>query len=464
MPKITLENYEQQRRLLVEANANRHAIILREKEQQLDAYLSRLKDEYRRGGQDCGTPVLTDENARTSELYRFCSRLPKGADLHVHDMALLPARELIALLRECPEFCINADRRSYDLVRADGDAPAGYLRFSDALESGYYTVDELAYYWTISSVNGENVWTYFEKLFDRHAVLSGDPAFAEKYYDRTFRYYCEHGIQHVEIHNMLTDSPDESADYVRGVRQAYYNVKKDYPYFTVRIIGAGVKADNETIDFTRKCFLNASYVQKVVKDESGETVSDFLIGFDLVNEEDTSLPLHAFVPMLLKVKEQYPAMKLYIHGGESLDARNDNLIDAYLLGVSRVGHGLNLYRYPDLHAKYVQSEICLEVCPISNQCLGYTRDMRNHPATEYLRTGLAIALCSDDPAYMEYETLTDDFFAAVTAWDLSLADLKQLAINSLVYSGLDERTKYASIAAFSRLWNEFTDEMLTEEQ
>ena len=150
-------------------------------------------------------------------------------------------------------------------------------------------------------------------------------------------------------------------------------------------------------------------------------------------------------------------MKLYIHGGESLSAENENLIDAYLLGVSRVGHGLNLYRYPDLHRRYAKSETALEVCVISNGALGYTRDIRNHPATEYLRTGVAVTLCSDDPAYMENETLTDDFFAATVCWNLSLADIKQLGINSIMYSGLDDEVKYDSLHRFNDIWNQFID-------
>ena len=464
---ITPENYEEKRRELIKANSNLRGLVLRDAEIELDRRLTLLKDELRDsfGGTDLyAIPVLTDESIRKSRLYEFCRRLPKGGDLHVHDMALLPARELISLLVTCPEFCINADRRSYDLktVGEDEEVPAGYMRFCDAVQGGYYTRGEIIENWTVAGAKKTNVsiWDYFEELFEKHAVLSNNPSFAEKYYDYAFRYYCRSGIMHVEIHIMLTESIDESAEYIMAVRRAYYRVKKDFPYFTVRMIGAGVKADNESIDLTRRCFLNASYVQEVIKDESDSAhIADFLIGFDLVNEEDSSLPLHAFAPMLMKVKRQYPDMRLYIHGGESLDAQNENLIDAYLLGASRVGHGLNLYRYPDLHAKYVQSEICLEVCPISNQCLGYSRDIRNHPATEYLRTGMAMALCSDDPAYMENETLTDDFFAAVVGWDLGLADCKQLGINSIMYSGLDDADKYSSLKAYNSMWNGFVDSM-----
>ncbi len=469
---ITLENYEEKRKELVGLNSNLLGVVMREKELELDKYLTKLKKEFAKsyGGKiPYDIPVLTDSKLTKNPLYRFCNELPKGADLHVHDMALLPARELIELLCECRRFCVNTDKKSYDLIVADEDTkvPSGYMRVYEAIESGYYTKEELIENWTVAGAknSGVNIWDFFEQLFDRHAVLSSNTEFASVYYDYTFRYYCKRNIMHVEIHMMLTDSIDESADYLRVVRQAYYNVKKDYPYFTVRIIGAGVKADNKNIELTKKCFLNTAYVQETVKDESDpHNITNFVIGFDLVNEEDTSLPLHAFAPMLLKAKKQFPDMKLYIHGGESLNAQNENLIDAYLLGVSRVGHGLNLYRYPDLHARYVKEEICLEVCPISNQALGYAKDIRNHPATEYLRSGMPMALCSDDPAYMENETLTDDFFAGIVGWDLGVADIKQFGINSIMYSGLDATQKSKSLKAYNKLWNEFVDRILESEE
>lgn len=466
--KDELKEYEKKREELLSANANMVGVIMREKEIKLNEHLTELKKEFLEsygGNVPYDMPVLTDGKLTDSRLYKFCSALPKGADLHVHDMSLLPAKELINLLLTRPEFCINSDKSSYDLktVSENGQVPDGYMRFSEAVNGGYYTADELIKNWTVAGAadSGMGIWDYFEELFCRHDCLSNNASFAAAYYDYTFRYYCRNNVMHIEIHMMLTDDIDGSAEYIKALREVYYNVKKDYPYFTVRIIGAGVKADNDNIELTKKCFLNTVYVQETVKDEFyPDKVTDFIIGFDLVNEEDTSLPLHAFAPMLIKAKRQYPSMRFYIHCGESLAAQNENLIDAYLLGASRVGHGLNLYRYPDLHSKYVKSEICLEVCPISNQALGYTKDLRNHPATEYLRTGASIALCSDDPAYMENEALTDDFFAAVVCWDLNIADLKQLGINSIVYSGLDNSQKTASLKAYNKLWNDFTDETL----
>lgn len=87
---------------------------------------------------------------------------------------------------------------------------------------------------------GMGIWDYFEILFDRHAVLSDNPAFAEKYYNCAFRYYCRCHIQHVEIHMMMTGTMDETAEYLYAVQRAYRNVKKEYPDFTVRVIGTSL--------------------------------------------------------------------------------------------------------------------------------------------------------------------------------------------------------------------------------
>ena len=468
--EIAIENYEEMRRALVAANANPLGVILSERERLLNSVLTALKKEYK---QSCGgsvpyhVPVLTDKALTASRLYRFCSRLPKGADLHVHDMAQLPLHELTALLTECREFCINTDRIHYDLIRVDeGQAvPEGYKRFCDAMADGTVTEDELRLNWTVlgAQARGMGVWDWFEELFEKHAVLSNYTDFSLVYYDRALRYYCQHGIMHMEIHMLLSDDLETCEACIENVREAYYRVKRDYPYLSVKVIGAGLKHDRDNLEITKKCFLNTLYAHENIKDCFDPAhPTDFVIGFDLINEEDSSLPLHNFAPLLLRAKQKYPALQFYLHGGESLSAENDNLIDAYLLGVSRVGHGLNLYRYPDLLERYAKSEICLEVCPISNQTLDYTQDLRSHPAAEYLRRGVAVALCSDDPTYQENETLTDDFFAAALCWNLDLADLKQLAINSIQYSGLTQLEKTSLLKAFREKWTEFVDRALEE--
>ena len=463
---LTKENYLEKRQEIVDANTNLLGVYLHDQEAQLNDKLTKLKQEFKDA---CGgnipydMPVLTDKRITDSRLYKFCSMLPKGADLHVHDLAQLPISELCKILMKRDDIYVNTIGTAHELIdiKTVDAIPEGYMLFRDAVNAKKFTDEDLLYSWTLlgASKEGKSVWEFFEDLFVRHAAISDNPDFALDFYHHTFRYYCEHKIFHTEIHMLLSNKMQVCADTIKTVRQAYYDIKKEYPQLSVKIIGAGMKDDDNNLQISKTSFLNTVYVQETIKDESDPGhISNFVIGFDLINEEDNSLPLSAFAPFLIDAKTQYPDMKFYIHSGESLDAKNDNLIDAYLLGVARVGHGMNLYRYPDLLNRYANSEICLEVCVISNQTLGYTTDVRVHPATEYLRRGVAIALCSDDPTYQEHETLTDDFFAGIVSWDLDIADIKQLAINSLVYSGLDEYEKVKALKALNKAWQEFVKE------
>lgn len=57
--------------------------------------------------------------------------------------------------------------------------------------------------------------------------------------------------------------------------------------------------------------------------------------------------------------------------------------------------------------------------------------------------------------------LMEKFFAAVVSWNLNLGDLKQLGINSVMYSGLGDKQKFASLRAYNIIWNKFIDEIVS---
>jgi adenosine deaminase CECR1 len=101
-----------------------------------------------------------------------------------------------------------------------------------------------------------------------------------------------------------------------------------------------------------------------------------------------------------------------------------------------------------------EQDIAIEVCPISNQVLGFVADLRNHPAVHYINAGLPIVLCPDDPGIMRY-TYAYDYYAAFMAWGLDLKCLKQLAMNSLLYSAMDKDEKERALASWSQKWADF---------
>lgn len=186
---------------------------------------------------------------------------------------------------------------------------------------------------------------------------------------------------------------------------------------------------------------------------------DFVVGFDLVGEEDEGRTTVALLNVWLALpalrKEFGVDLPLFFHDGESNWADDDNLLDAFLVGTRRIGHGLNLYLFPTLESRLIRHDIPLEVCPISNQILGYVRDLRIHPATGYWRRGVPMVLSSDDPAIFGYEGLTFDFWIAMMAWELDLVSLKKLALNSIRYSAMSDGEKQTARARWDQDWQEF---------
>ena len=95
----------------------------------------------------------------------------------------------------------------------------------------------------------------------------------------------------------------------------------------------------------------------------------------------------------------------------------------------------------------------IELCVLSNQILHELDDLRNHPGRIMLANGLQVSLTPDDPMVYNYTGVTPDFVAATIAFNLTVADLKQLAYNSINTSALDEATKTRKLSAWADAWN-----------
>lgn len=100
----------------------------------------------------------------------------------------------------------------------------------------------------------------------------------------------------------------------------------------------------------------------------------------------------------------------------------------------------------------------MEVCPISNQVLGLVEDMRNHPATSLFASGSPVVVSNDDPGLWGAKGLTYDFYEAfmgIMSANSDLRSLKQLAMNSLIYSGMSNREKRNALSQWLVKWDAF---------
>ena len=163
---------------------------------------------------------------------------------------------------------------------------------------------------------------------------------------------------------------------------------------------------------------------------------DLFVGVNLVGREDNQKgnPLR-FVDVFREMRRQYSGIGISLHAGEA-DDRDTAIRDSLLLGATRIGHGLNLIMDPDTLILMRNGPYLVEINLISNKLLEYMPDLAQHPFPEYLRLGVPVCLNTDDRGMWD-STMTDEYYTAVTQYNLSWPEIVKLGENSLAWAFLD---------------------------
>ena len=436
---------------------------LNEKEKALDERLTEMKwiaESLYDENADYGMVPRGDETILSSDLYQFCLALPKGGELHSHDNCAMPFDRYLSVIREDAMICLeDGDTYGFLYARNNPDMPEGCLPLHQVLEEGRLSEDDLYDLFVLSEADREGgFWNKLSRLFKMIKGLATDSSLTERIYEEQYRSCIDNGILLLEIRSVLTTDDEANRARLTSMLNAYYKVKKEYPDFTVRVIACSGKNERYTIEKAQETFRSAIRLKETLKDESDpENPEDFIIALDLVNEEDKSKPLSDYAYIFLADEFIESGLKYILHCGESLRMDNESVIDALLLGASRIGHGLNLYRFPVLMEIYRNFDIAVELCPISNHRLGYVYDLRLHPGLLLMRSGIPAVLCSDDGIFMTQRPQVDEFFAAILSWNLNLGDIKALCRNSIQYACLSPEETDRLMQAWESQWNAFVE-------
>ena len=100
------------------------------------------------------------------------------------------------------------------------------------------------------------------------------------------------------------------------------------------------------------------------------------------------------------------------------------------LHVRRIDHGVRAVDDAALVARLVRERTPLTMCPLSNLYLQVVRSLEEHPLKRLLDAGVRVTVNSDDPAYF-CGYLADNYLAVQQALQLSAADIRTLARNSI---------------------------------
>ncbi|ROW08424.1 hypothetical protein VMCG_03294 [Cytospora schulzeri] len=195
----------------------------------------------------------------------------------------------------------------------------------------------------------------------------------------------------------------------------------------------------------------------------------WIAGFDLVGEEGKGKPLSAFVPEFLRFQEDCASAGVEIpflfHCGETLEVgtgTDDNLLDALLLRSKRIGHGFALARHPYVMERMKRENVCLEVCPISNEVLGLTPRANGHSVYNLLANNVHCTVSSDNGTLFN-STLSHDFYQVMIGKkNMTLFGWKQLIEWSLEHSCMSKDEYGAVHREWAKRWDEFVGEIIKE--
>ena len=167
---------------------------------------------------------------------------------------------------------------------------------------------------------------------------------------------------------------------------------------------------------------------------------------------------------------------LSLHAGElnledaTLDVMKDRIRKSIDLGHSRrIGHGVSIaweQNAADLLRQMANSKTLVEICLTSNEAI-LDIEGRDHPFDLYRKYKVPMSLNTDDEG-VSRSPLTLEFVKAIERYNLSYADVLELARNSLEYSFLGGSSLFQAgdfsklVASFNR--HDFIDGELSSEQ
>lgn len=437
------------------------------------------------------------DDIEKNELFQVFRRMPKGGNLHIHTSATLSTEKFIQLLKD---FNNGQSWKVFVWVNENGIR----TQFDDGtlflVSKGYefylsrdaknhlkgleqFGEDELRAYYSFMDVEHTKevkyIWDEFNLIFSRVSKILIVKDFYKEYYKRAFQELVDDNIDYVELRfgmakleegiwsDVCIRPPDlgyrtrqKKWDAINVIWEVYQEFIKTNKDFKLKLIISGSRRKKEEENIKEKIneALKETFNWMQIAEFQAE---NFVIGYDLVSEEDRGNSTDNYAEAIYD-SEYSKDISFYFHDGESCWADDDNLYAAVSLGTKRVGHGLNLFRFPSLVESIQKHNVALEVCLVSNQLLRYTPDLRMHLIGEYMNRGIECVICSDDPSILGNGGLAYDFWEVYYSQLIDLKAIKKLIINSYMYSGMNQEEYEIKIKQWEEKWNQFVEREVEE--
>ncbi len=116
-----------------------------------------------------------------------------------------------------------------------------------------------------------------------------------------------------------------------------------------------------------------------------------VVGCDIAGDEKphTNMEYKAFFDEARRL-----GMPFTIHSGECGNA--ENVAEAVELGAKRVGHGIAMYKRPDIIRLCSDKRIGVEMCPVSNIQTKAVKDFNAYPFEAFYKAGIPVSINTDN--------------------------------------------------------------------
>jgi adenosine deaminase CECR1 len=399
--------------------------------------------------------------AKPAQLYALLYAMPKGGDLHNHAGGANIAESTFAI---CTDSARNGGDTFYTRVHFSGppDAIAATAHFrtirrhvyealSPVVRAEYVALTDLTPAERADWCNafrldaaGEGRFEFFQNIWPRQSGIGRNLHVRTEQLVANIKAFAAEGLAYLETQFDVEDSADNNGQPIP--------LETAVAFVRARLAQPDVVATGLVVRFqyTVLRFAPRAEADLVADYAFVDAHRDLWVGLNLAGIEENGFGYPSrFLDTFRRLRARYPGLALSIHAGE-MDGPDKHIRDTLLLGATRIGHGVNLIQDPDtLLQLQLSQRVLVEVNLISNRLLEYTPDLAKHPFPEYLRTGVPVCLNTDDRGMWD-SNLTDEFYTAVTTYNLSWAEIVQLGRNSLTYSFVQPAVKAKLLAHYER--------------
>ena len=404
-------------------------------------------------------------HATREQLYAFLFALPKGGDLHNHSELSVPAEIWYQAATDPGRLHGNEYFTRVKISPCAGDRQPPLL-FETIQRSTYRKLPEcirddftplaglstaLREQWISAMIidkPGEGRNEFFEAIAPRLRDLPRDPYLKPHVMVENMKRFGAEGVRYLETQANASSFQDQEGRPVDPDTGAQlYRKRLAQP--DARATGVAVRMLALVLRFSPNAEQSLERAYAFVASHR-----DLWVGINMAGREDNGKGYALrFLDTFRRLRRTYSDIPLSIHAGEQ-DSSGHQVRDTLLLGATRIGHGVNLMSDPDTMLLMRNGRYLVEINLVSNSLLEYTPDISTHPFPEYLRTGIPVCLNTDDRGSWD-SNMTDEYFTAVTSFNLSWEELVQLGRNSLEYSFAEPPLKQKLLKDYEQAVNEF---------